>query len=628
MSSLPRGGSRESGPGWAGLPRRSNAADWTRREGERDDRGLPARAYAGLVVLALCFAALCGAALSWDGSGYLFETLDKQVPFTTHLRLISVPLQLPVLLASRITDNPTILQTFFGLPYVAIPLLALSASWWIVRDRAPWLFVWPVLGIGLGTLAGQFNFTSEAIIALQLFWPVLLALLAGMRRGHVPLVLVLCLAILCSHPYAVPLFAAASVVALVRAKSAGRGGRLRWWAAGFATAAVLGVVALRTSSYDTQQLSSGGLLWSFAVSTPGLPLVAIGSALLTGLTVLAVPFARRRNGRLIPILHSLGLLGIVGVGLSLALWVRDPHLWRWANKLSYPALIATLCFMAMAVLEGSIHTPEPPYGAGGPARDALDWEHRVRTIRVVAIVFSLVLCIQSAVWFNLVGRLGETLDQRTWSCLSMSPIAWIQGTPLDQFDTPAQSLLLQGRVPQAVLLSGNGCGDTTFSGGVPLTQYAVRNWQGGWFDLRPLRQQLLAEQDSARGCSFTLTSGWYTTETDGPHWWRWSDGRDARIRILVNGAGPLVLSGQFQSIDPPDRVDVLLNGRLRMTIAITWSGLQPIVPLTLPLRQGENMIQLKARNPARAVVDRQLAIGVANLAAVAGYTPQRCDLHP
>ena len=628
MSSLPRGGSSDPDAGRAELSRRSNSAYWVRREGAPKDRGLPAAAYVGLIIMALCFAALCGGGLSWDGSGILFETLDKQIPFTTHLRLISVPLQLPVLLASRITDNPTILQTLFGLSYAAIPLVALSASWWVVRDRAPWLIVWPALGIGLGTLPGQFDFTSEAIIALQLFWPVLLALLLGMQRDHVPLVLVLCLAVLCSHPYAVPFFALASVIALVRAQHDGANRQLRWWAVGFAAAIVPAVAAMRTSSYDNQQLSSGGLLWSFAVSTPGLPLVAIGSALLTGLTVLAVPFARRRNGRLIPILHGLGALSIVGVGLSLALWVRDPHLWRWANKLSYPALIATLCFMAMAVLEGSIHTPEPPCGAGGPAREALDWEHRVRTIRVVAIVFSLVLCIQSAVWFNLVGRLRETLDQRTWSCLSMSPIAWIQGTSLDQFDTPAQSLLLQGRVPRAVLLSGNGCGDTTFSGGVPLTQFAVRSWQGGWFDLRPLRQQLLAEQDSARGCSFTLTSGWYTTETDGPHWWRWSDGRDARIRILVNGAGPLVLSGQFQSIDPPDRVDVLLNGKLRTTIAISWNGLQPIVPLTLPLRQGENVIQLKDRNPARTVVDRPLALSVANLTAVAGATPQICALRP
>ena len=210
----------------------------------------------------------------------------------------------------------------------------------------------------------------------------------------------------------------------------------------------------------------------------------------------------------------------------------------------------------------------------------------------------------------------------------MSPIAWIQGTPLDQFDTPAQSLLLQGRVPSAVLLSGNGCSDTTLSAGLPLTQFAVRSWRGGWFDLRPLRQQLLVEQQATGACSFTLTSGWYTTETDGPHWWRWSDGRDARIRILAGEAGPLVLSGQIQSSSPPDTVDVLLNGRLRTTIAITWDGLRPIAPLTLPLDRGENVIQLRGRNPARAVVDRRLAIGVANLAAVAGRTPQACDLHP
>ena len=75
---------------------------------------------------------------------------------------------------------------------------------------------------------------------------------------------------------------------------------------GFAAAIVPAVAALRTSSYDNQQLSSGGLLWSFAVSTPGLPLVALGCAVLAGLATLAVPFAGRRNAGLSPILRTAG----------------------------------------------------------------------------------------------------------------------------------------------------------------------------------------------------------------------------------------------------------------------------------------------------------------------------------
>ena len=276
MKAIPRGPSRSPDSEWSEIPWQSPATYHARREGVPDDRGLHTHLYIGLVALALCFAAVCGAALSWDGSGYLFETLDKQVPFTTHLRLISVPLQLPVLLVSRITDNPTVLQTVFGLPYVAVPLLALAASWWVVGEQARSLFVWPVLGIGVGTLAGQFNFTSEANVALQLFWPVLLALLTGMRKAHVPLVLLLCLAIVFSHPYAIVLFASASLVALALAQRGIAGWRLRWWAVGFAAAAALGVVALLTSRYDTQQLSSGGLLWSFGISTEGLPRVALG----------------------------------------------------------------------------------------------------------------------------------------------------------------------------------------------------------------------------------------------------------------------------------------------------------------------------------------------------------------
>jgi len=590
------------------------------------------RAYFGLTAVGLVFAALRGAALSWDGSGYLFETLDKQTPFVPNGRLIDIPLQLPVLLVSRVTNDPGVLQTVFGLTYAAIPLIALAAAWWVVRDRARSLFVWAALGIELGMLPGQFDFTSEANIALQLFWPVLLALLTGLRRAHVPLVAALAIAVLASHPDAGALFILALVVALaIGLRHKGEERRMRRCAVAFGVLAVAALFVSSRSGYDAQQVSLDILRWSIAVSTSGLPTVALACALFVAAAVSAGPFAERRWGRhLILALHVIELVGIAAALLALAVWASDPHLWRWANKYSFPTLFVSLCFMAIAVFEGLVHAPD---AARDAARDAhpvaeLDWPHRIGTIQATALVFSIVLCIQSTTWFNLTGRLRETMDQNAWDCVSMAPLGWLQQTPLNQFATPDQSILLQGRVPQKVVLAGNGCGDAAFSEGVRLNQYALRGWNQGWFDLRALGGRLVADRDIARGCSFMLSTGWYTTETDGSYWWRWSNGRDARIRILVDRATTVFMNGQIESIRYPNRVDVRLNGQKLTTLDITSKGLQPAGPLPLALGRGANVIQFASRNAAVAVEGRPLAIDLANATMVSGDNHMECDLHP
>jgi len=592
------------------------------------DRHFHAWAYFGPTAVGLVYATLCGAGLSWDSSGLLFETLDKQVPLIPNGRLIDLPLQLPVLLVSHVTDNLAVLQTVFGLSYAAVPLIALAAAWWIVRDTTQPLFLWAALGIGLITLPGQFNLTEEANIALQLFWPVLLALLTGMRRVHAPLVLALVAAIFFSHPYAIGLFAVASVVALaIGLRRADESRRMRWWALGFAALAAVALVRFLWSPYDTQQVSQGGLLWSLTMSAAGLPLVALVGALLAAAALYAAPFARLRGKQqLAQTLRAIEVVGIAVAAVSLVLWARDPHLWRWANKFDYPALFASSCVMGLAVVEGLAHTRDTLRGVDIAVK--LDWPHRARTIQAIALVFSIVLCVQGSAWFGLTSRLRETINQSAWSCVSMAPLDWLQQTPLNQFATSDESILLQGRTPQKVVLSGNGCGATTFSGGVRLNQYYLRGWQTGWFNLRPLQQRLLAERDTPRSCSFMLDTGWQTTETDGPYWWRWSDGRDARIRVLIDRATTVVINGQLGSFRGPNKVTVAVNGARPTTLDIPRVGLQPLRPLSFALRQGVNVIQFTSRNPAVSVNGLALAIELANITIVSSDNSLGCDLHP
>jgi hypothetical protein len=53
--------------------------------------------YFGLIIVALGFAAVSGAAMAWDGSHFLFKTLDLQAPVPPHGCLVNIPLHWLVL---------------------------------------------------------------------------------------------------------------------------------------------------------------------------------------------------------------------------------------------------------------------------------------------------------------------------------------------------------------------------------------------------------------------------------------------------------------------------------------------------------------------------------------------------
>src|SRR3954469_13358756 len=171
------------------------------------------RTFFGLMAGGLICAALCRAALSWDGAIYLFEMLDNQRPYVPQQRLINWPLDWPVVLLSHVTGDLPFLAVVFGLVYVAFQLALLGAAWWVVRDENRTLFVWAAFGLGLGMLPGQFYFVAEGNLAVQLAWPLILAILVGLQRRHIPLIVVLTIALFFSHPLAIIIFAFAAALA-------------------------------------------------------------------------------------------------------------------------------------------------------------------------------------------------------------------------------------------------------------------------------------------------------------------------------------------------------------------------------------------------------------------------------
>lgn len=592
--------------------------------------------YFALTLVGLVFATLCKAALAWDGAPYLFQLLDSQALVVPNNRLIHVPLQLPVLLLSHFTKNLDILQVGFGLAYAMMPFLALVASWWVTRERARHLFVWAVLGIGLGTLPGQFDFASEAKIAVALFWPLLLILLTRTQKAHATISTLLILAVLCSHPFAIGLFAFAGILAFflgLRDQTE----RRRLWLSAVGFGAMTMIAALRfwlfRSSYEAGQMSLEVLRNSFDEAVAGLPLLALSCAWLAAFAVMAAPFTERLAIRwLRSVTYAFALLCLAAAGGIFLFWASDPHRWQSAISFKTWVLLCSLPFMAMAAVDSCAQRRNVR-----PSAQHDEGHQRTRIAQTVGLIFALTLIVQSTAWVGLTARLRDTMVRSPWHCVSAGPAEGINGTPLDHWSIATRSILLQGQNPQQIVLNNDSCGEVNFADSTYLYRYLDTNFVrsrlargSGWFNIDRLNQQLRSDRGTAAPCSFQLTTGWHLTETTGPYWWRWSDGRAAQMRATMDRADTIILYGQIETARAPNQLRVLVNGQQQGTLDLPTTGLHPIDLPPLSLRAGSNTIQLVSQNPpVPANTDgRLLGLSISNLTMVRGMSEQPCAFQP
>ena len=499
------------------------------------------RLYIALTGVALAIAAVCGAPLAWDGSYYLVKVLDTQGLWMPHNRLSNILLQWPVLLASHVTDNLAILRLTFALPYLATPLVAVAAGWWIVRRPSPDLFVWAALGIGLGTLPGQFNMNSEDLQAVQLFWPVLLATLVGLPRRTLVVVAPLLVYILVAHPIASVLCllgAGAAVIVGLRERTARR--IMLMWAVMLVALAVARY-AIGRDSYEANALTLSTLVHGFEVSLIGVPLVALScawsAAIVTAMTdgrkgewgghgrltppqiracvtmvggaallILGAHTARtprdwvalslapplgaagiliarcirpaRRYEPAVPLFY--GIVGVALVGCLLVPWGWDPVAWSSAIDFRDWVLPSSLPFMLLAIGEGA-HDNRHRSDLSG--RMAL---HRMRMIQGAGVVFLAVLVAQSISLARLTGVLRRDMEARSTPCIVASSMPGLGGTPLGHWSIASFALLQQSRSPMKLVLQGDGCAEFSRSGLVRITTWDA-TLGSGWFDLRWVR---------------------------------------------------------------------------------------------------------------------------------------------
>ncbi len=557
-----------------------------------------------LITAGLAIAVLLGAPLAWDGSYWLFKTLDLQIPYVSNERYSNILFEAPAAAAGRLTDNLPLLRILFGLPYAALPLLALAAAWWVVRDRAPGLILWAVLGIGLATLPGQLCFVCEGNISAQLFWPLYLAILVGLPRASFPVLGAVAPLLFFFHPVAIPLFVIAAATSLLVAVARREWRkRLMLFAVGLLVLAVLAALRLRAiaTPYESSQLSLDIQALYFVKAVVGLPLAALLVSWLSGLLfLLSRHFAGHPTKKL---LRNGALWGLALSGLLLVAWAVQPLAWKDALLFKTFAVLGAGPFMLYALLDimagrrrGLLHRVDPSY-------------ERVAIV-LVSLAYVAVLTIQSVLFSGMTSSVLADIRSSEAPCIARSSLTTFQGTALEHWSLTALVLDHQSRTPEHILLdTEKACLEAAAPGPIQLVTWETQG--DGWFNLRDARARI----DVAGDCVVTFSRGFHWVEGTDTDWWVWMWGR-GKVLVFVRREEEGSLLGGLTSIQGPNTVNLWLNDDALPPVTVDAGVFQPLGPFPLRLTPGVNNILFESDAPGAFVQDRSLVLAVHNLRVV------------
>jgi hypothetical protein len=476
------------------------------------------RLYFALVAGALIIAAISGAALSWDGSYYLFQTLDKQTPFVPDDRSYYLLLNWPALAITHFTTDFSVVRSVFGLSYILVPLLSLGASWLIVRRAAPSLFIWPALAIGLGTLAGQFFLTGQGIQPAQLAWPILLATLLRLPGRPFLIALIFVALVFALHPIGIAIFALCALVGAALGLRYEADRIKMWsWAGGLVLLALVRFLLANGDGSENWQLSVNAPADLYHSALAGMPLVAL---LLTWSAASAIFLLRRDSplgnrafaqslqfyeaeneeladlGRgalgLSVFLRFYGYIGILVAGGILIAWASNSHSWSGEVDFNVWALVSSLPFALFAAAQSfqeEVGSPDTP-----PRRLSA---YRLGAILLSGGAFLVVLCTQSFVFNNLTSNLRHAISADTSGCIPIRAVAEFDNTPFTHWSVSSFALLQQSRSPRTLVLDGGSCNAARTFGPIQLISWDSGNVGAKWFNLALARARLAATTASS-----------------------------------------------------------------------------------------------------------------------------------
>lgn len=409
---------------------------------------------------AYAIAAFCLVVLTWDGAGYVFNSIQRGHAAIPNSRYSDYPFLCVVSVCSQVITDARWLACIYGLVLAVLPLGSLRLSFhFLSSPRLRALRIWPVLGILLSALPGQIFLVAEAVSLTQVAWAIWAILAGDISAAGLVWLGVLTIFVFFLHPTAALVYATAGGLLLAKAWHRARTkdprpndlasvpARYRslstfslvdkWLGLAF-----LGLAAIRlwyafatANSYEQGEETFAQNYLAFRDALPSLwmlPFVYfLGLVVLGGVTGL-IP--RRFLVWLAGL--TLGLLVIYGAG-----WATDPQVWVSAFSFRRFVLVGTLPLLAMGAFHwwyqkvASTHDPEQPSSDSGIGFIGSG----------SAAVFLFVFVTQSFSWRQELTRFQADLSHCNKPVATTDDLPWISRSPLHHWASTQLSCVVQGK---------------------------------------------------------------------------------------------------------------------------------------------------------------------------------------
>jgi hypothetical protein len=422
---------------------------------------------AALFLLQAIITTGCGTALTWDGAWLAFRAIDSGSPALPHGRYALALLQGPSLIAAKLTSNVRLIELAFGAPYSLVPFVSVFGSWCLVRrDSQEWL-VWPLMSSSLAVLPGQVFIVTEAIMVVQLAWPVLFAL----HRADTLLYALVAAAfgafIGLLHPLgdvALLAFGVGLGFGLLAPRAA--------WPRRLLLAGPFiagGAWRLHTSECAVQDIGTLSLdhLRQFAAAV-NFPAIGVLGGFLAYTGVFLLVFSSK--SRVVAL--WLAAAGLLLVGAAAVPWARSVSAWQDAPQYRYLVPVVAAPLFVGAILHMRL-------GGAPPGRTRTTLTAGAASVALC----SLILALQGFAWLHLRRSFLEEL-RRGGPCIAQEALVSARNSPLHWWPTPVYALWIQGRSPASVVsFDGMPC-RASETGDIRLVPYWTRARKGpGWFDM-------------------------------------------------------------------------------------------------------------------------------------------------
>ncbi len=389
---------------------------------------------------AYVLAAFCLAVLTWDGAGYVFNSIQRRHPAIPDCRYSDYPFLAVVSFLSFVIKDPCWLASIYGLALAVLPVGSLCLSFHFL-GRSPQLRalrIWPVLGILLSVLPGQIFLVAEAVPLVQVSWAIW-SIVAGEISGTGMICLGILNLFLCFlHPTAALVYAVTGGLFLGKAwVTPGQRTSNTWLGVVF-----LGLAAIRlwyalanANSYEREEETFSENYLAFLDALPSLWMLPL--VYFLGLTTLGGVVGWISKKYMI----WLGAVSLILLVIYGAAWAIDPRIWGSAFSYRRFVLVGTLPL----VVFGAVHWRyENASIIDNARRRAIDSASALIALGSAATFF-VVFGIQAVTWRQELTRFQADLSRCNKPVATIDDLPWISTSPLHHWASTQLSCVIQGK---------------------------------------------------------------------------------------------------------------------------------------------------------------------------------------